>query len=209
MKIPEFGFESDDAERRGIELHFLFEIRVRRVIGRQDRQRAISDSFQQRIDIRLRSQRRIHFVIRIEVLNRFVGQRDVMRTNFAADFDSARARLANQAHASGRADVLAMNVMIAKFREQNVAHHDRFLARRRPAGQTKQRAPVAFVHHAVADQIVILAMIEHRQPNHARVLHRAPHQLVVLNATTVIRDCDHARLRERADRRQFFAREIF
>ncbi len=117
-----------------------------------------------------------------------------MRTNFAADFHAARSRFANQPHAAGRADVLAMNVMIAKFRQQNVAHHDRFFARGRPAGQAEQRAPVAFVNHAVADQIVILAMIEHRQSNHARILDRAPHQLVILNAMTVVGDRNHAGL---------------
>ena len=85
-----------------------------------------------------------------------------MRTNFAADFHAPRSRFANQPHTARRADVLAMNVMIAKFGQQNIAHHDRFLARRRPAGQAQQRAPVALVHHPVADQIVILAMIEHR-----------------------------------------------
>ena len=200
-KQSELSLQSDDAKRRGIELNLLFEFRVRRVIARQDRQRAVSDSFQQCIDISLRSQWRIHFVICIEILERLVGQRDVVRTNFAANFGSASTRVANQSHASGRSDMLAMNVMIAKVREQNVAHHDYFLSRGRPAGQPEQRAPVTFVHHAVADQVVILAMIEHRQTNHACVLHRAPHQLMVLNATPVIRDRDYARLRQRANRR--------
>ncbi len=54
-----------------------------------------------------------------------------------------------------------MNVMIAQLREQNVARDDRFLAGRWPAGQAEQSAPVAFVHHAVADEIVVLTMIEH------------------------------------------------
>ena len=102
--------------------------------------------------------------------------------------------------------MLAMDVMIAKFGQQNIAHHDRFFARRRPARQPEQRAPVAFVHHAVADEIVILAMIEHRHADHARIFDRAPHQLVILDAVAVIGDRDDSALRERADRRQFFAR---
>src|ERR1700680_704286 len=132
-KQTELSLQSDDAKWRGVELNLLFEFRVRRVIARQDRQRAVSDSFQQRIDIRLRAQWRIHFVVCIEILERLVGQRDVVRTNLAADFDSPRARFANQSHASGRSDVLAMNVMITKVREQNVATHDNFLSPRRPA----------------------------------------------------------------------------
>ena len=102
-----------------------------------------------------------------------------------------------------------MNRMIAKLREQNVAHHDRFFAGRGPAGQTKQRAPVPLVHHSVADQIVVLTMIEHRQADHARIFDRASHQFMILNAMTVIGDRHHARLRERTDRREFFARETF
>ena len=115
-------------------------------------------------------------------------------TNFAADFHAARAGLADQAHTARGADVLAVNVMIAKLGQQNVPHHNRFFARSRPAGQTEQRAPVAFVDHAVANQIVILAMIEHRQSDHARVLDRTPHQFVVLDAMTVISNRDNAGL---------------
>ena len=101
-----------------------------------------------------------------------------------------------------------MNAVIAQFGEQNIACDDRFLARRRPAGQPEQRAPVAFVHHAVADQIVVLAMIEHRHADHPRVLDRAAHEFVILNAVTVVGDRDDPGLREGTDRRQFFAGEI-
>ena len=99
-----------------------------------------------------------------------------------------------------------MDVMIAELGEQDIARDDRFLARRRPARQPEQRAPVAFVHDAVADEIVILAMIEHRHADHARIFDRAAHQLVILHAMAVIGDRDDAGLRERADRRQLFAR---
>ena len=203
-----FRFEPDDSEGRGVELDFFFELRMRRVIARQDIERAVGDSFEERVDIALRPQRRIHFEIRVEILNRLIGQGDVMRANFAADLHPARPRLAQEPHAPGRADVLAMNPMVAKFREQNVARDDRFLARRGPAGQTEQGAPVAFVHDAVADEIVVLAVIEHRQADHARVLDRATHQFVILHAVTVVGDRDHAGLGERTDRRQFFAGEI-
>ena len=132
-----------------------------------------------------------------------------MRTNFAADFYTTRSRFAQQAHAPAAADVLAMNVMIAKFGEENVAHHDRFLAGRGPARQPEQCAPVTFVHHSAADEIVILAMIEHRHAHHARVLRRASHQLVILNAVAVIRDSHDSGLLERSNRREFLTGEIF
>jgi len=118
----------------------------------------------------------------------------MVRTNFAANFDSTCLRFTDQAHASSGANVLAVNVMIAKFRQQDIPHHDRFFASSRPSGQTEQRAPIAFVHHAVPDQIVILAMIEHGQSDHACVLHCAPHQFMILDAMTVVGDRDHAGL---------------
>ena len=85
-----------------------------------------------------------------------------MRTNFAADLHAPRPRFTKQPHTACSRDVLAMNVMIAQFGEQNVPHHYHFFAGRGPAGQAKQRAPITLMHHAVADQIVILTMVEHR-----------------------------------------------
>src|SRR5215218_779678 len=109
----ELGFQSNNTERRSVELDFLFEIRVRRMIRTQDRQGPVGDSLQQRLEIYPRSQRRIHFVIRIEILDRLVGQCDVMRANFAANFYPARSRFAKQSHTSGCSEMLAMNRMIA------------------------------------------------------------------------------------------------
>src|SRR2546421_2157848 len=99
--------------------------------------------------------------------------------------------------------------MIAKFREQDVAHHHCLLTGRRPAGQTKERAPMSLMDNSVADQIVILTMIEHRQVDHARILDGASHYFMTLNAVTVIRYCHHACFCERSDPRDLFTREIF
>ena len=50
-------------------------------------------------------------------------------------------------------------------------------------------------------------MIQHGQLEHLRVFQRAPHHVVVLHAMPIIGDGHHARLLERADRRQLFARQ--
>src|SRR5207247_2233525 len=92
QKYSKLRLQTDDAERRGIELNFLFKLRMRRVIRRQDRQGAVRDSFQKRIDIALRAQRRIDFEISVEALDGLVGQGDMVRTNFAADLDATPAR---------------------------------------------------------------------------------------------------------------------
>src|SRR5204862_2512078 len=112
---------------------------------------------------------------------------DVMRADFAANFHAARPSFTKQPYTACSRDVLAMNVMIAKFRQQNIPHHYRFFAGWRPAGQPKQRAPLTLMYHSVADQTVILTMIEYRHANHAGIFDGAPHEFVILNAMTVIR----------------------
>ena len=165
------------------------------MVRSKDRKRSIGNPRDQGIDILLRAQRGIHLAVGIEILDRSIRQRDMMRTNLAGDFHSTRARFPDKSHASCATNVLAMHMMIAKFREQNIAHHNHFLAHGRPSRQPQQRAPVTFIHHAFADKIVVLAMIEHGNTDHARILERASHQLVVLNALTVVRNRHHPALR--------------
>ena len=107
---------------------------MRRVIAAQNLDRSIGDSLEKRSHIFPRPQRRIHLAVCVEVLDRVVAERDMMRANFAADLYAARPRFPQNPDASRRADVLAMDMMIAELREENVSHHDCFLARARPAG---------------------------------------------------------------------------
>ncbi len=51
MKQSKLRFQSHDPKRRGVELDFLFELRVRRVIAGEDPERAVGDSLQQRSHI--------------------------------------------------------------------------------------------------------------------------------------------------------------
>src|SRR2546430_58072 len=63
------------------------------------------------------------------------------------------------------------------------------------------------MHNSIADQTVVLTMIEHRHANHARVFDCAPHDFMILNAMTVIGDCHDARRRQRPNRREFRSEE--
>ena len=65
------------------------------------------------------------------------------------------------------------------------------------------------MNNAVADEVVILAVIEHRKIKHARVFDRAAHQFVILNAMSVVGNGNDPGLGQRADRRQFLTGEIF
>ena len=60
---------------------------------------------QDRLHVVLGAQRRRHLVIAVESAQAFVGQREVMRTGFAADADAALLAAANQFDAAGRGDV--------------------------------------------------------------------------------------------------------
>ena len=97
---PKLSFQPHNPERRGVELDLLLKLRVRRVIACQDVERAVGDSFEQGVNVALRPKRRVHFEIRVEILNRLIRQGDVMRTNFAADLHPTRARFAQEPHAS-------------------------------------------------------------------------------------------------------------
>ena len=132
-----------------------------------------------------------------------------MRADFAADLDPARLRFAQNPDAAGRADMLAVNVMVAQFRQEDVTHDDGFLACARPAGQAEERAPVTFVNHTRSDEIVVLAVVENREAHHARVLDGTAHQFVILDASPIIGDRDDTGLPQRTDRRQFFAHQAF
>ena len=77
--------------------------------------------------------------------------------------DAAFPRFAQDAHAAGGAEMLAMNVGAGEFGEQGVARDDDLLAGGGPAGQAEHGAPVAFVHHTFADEIVVLAMVHDRR----------------------------------------------
>ena len=49
----EFRFEAEDAEGRLVELDFLFEVAMRRVIAGEDGDRAVGDAFDERVDVSL------------------------------------------------------------------------------------------------------------------------------------------------------------
>ena len=101
--------------------------------------------------------------------------------------------------------MLAMDGRAAESGEEDVAHDDHFLAGAGPAGQAEHGAPVALVHDALADEAVVLAMVEDGELEHAGVLEGAAHELVVLHAMAVVGERDDAGAGHRADGREFLA----
>jgi hypothetical protein len=133
----------------------------------------------------------------------------MMRTYFARNLYSPRLRIAQQAHASARTDVLAMDGRIAEFGQQDIAGDNNFLPDARPSWQAKPQTPFALMHHTVANKRVVLAMIKDRQIKHPGILECAAHDFVVLHAMTVIGDCHDSGRDHRSIRGQLFSRDTF
>ena len=99
-----------------------------------------------------------------------------MRRDFAGDAHAARLARAHGAQRLARAHVRDVHVCAGQLRERDVAlDHDRLGFAGYPA-QAELRGDVAFVRDAVALERRILAVVDDRHAEHARVFERAPHQ---------------------------------
>lgn len=105
--------------------------------------------------------------------------------------------------------MLAVDVGAGDFGEKNIAGDNGFFAGGGPTTKAEDSAVVAFVNHAVADERIILAMIEDREIKHAGVFEGAAHEFVALNAFTVVGDGDDSCLFEGTDGREFFSSDAF
>src|SRR5258708_32610713 len=128
-----------------------------------------------------------------------------MGTKFAGDGYAASARVAQKPDTASRTQMLAMNASATELRQQDVAHNHEFFACSWPARQSKNRTPMTFVHHTVAYEIVVLAVVEHGEIKHPGIFDRAPHQFMILYTMAVIGDRNDAGLYHRSNRRHFFA----
>src|SRR5437899_2399237 len=86
---------------------------------------------------------------RLTARNSCVRQREMVRASFAGNRKATFARRAKQFDTSSAAQVLAMDMRAGQFSKHDIARDNHVLPSRRPAAQTKNRAPVPFVHHAI------------------------------------------------------------
>ena len=102
--------------------------------------------------------------------------------------------------------------MIASAGQRDEPHvalqHHRFGGLRN-AEQAEPRGKFAFVHHAVADQIGILGVMNDQRVEIARVSQRAAHHLRVGDALCAIGEGDRAGRLEQADLGHLLALEAF
>ena len=177
---------------------------MRRVIGGNGVDRAVSDSLQQRLSMLLRAQRRIHFQIRGERLHGLIAEGNVMGRHLAGDVNAGGARLANRGDRPGGGDMRDMQMRARHAGQDHVAGHHRLLRRRGNPAHAQKSGVKPLVHDAAVGEIQILFMGDHRHAQHRRILHRPAHQLPVRHGLTVIADAHAARGTKIGQLRQLF-----
>src|SRR5262249_5238387 len=136
----------------------------------------------------------IHLVVCIEGTDKFVSKCDMMRADFTGDLDAPSSGVTQQSDTARRTEMLAMEARFAEIGQKDISGHHDFLSGSRPARQSQHRAPKAFMHYAVSDHVIVLAVIEYGEVEHARIFDSAAHQLMVLNAMPIVRYCYNPRL---------------
>src|SRR5688572_19031099 len=82
-------FQANDPIWRVGELALLFVIVMRRVVGRDQVDRAITNRLADRLHVLFGTQRWVHLRVRIVPFDRILGERQVMRTRFRSNADPA------------------------------------------------------------------------------------------------------------------------
>jgi len=158
------------------------------VIRGNDIEGAVAQRGDERLAVRLGSQRRIHFEIRVVLREQIVGEGEVMGRGLGGDPGAAGLGPADDIDGEFRRNVLQVNVGARVFRKDHVARHESSLRRRWASRGAQARRDDALVHHRALRHRLILAVIHHRQIEHLGVLRGAAHEIVRLHAIAVIRD---------------------
>src|SRR5258707_14129317 len=100
--------------------------------------------------------------------------------------------------------MLAMNASATELGQQDVAHNHELFPCSWPARQSKDRTPMTLVHHTVAHEIVVLAVVEHGEVKHPGIFDRAPHQFMILSKIAGLVCSKSAGMDNRSKSCQFF-----
>ena len=180
---------------------------VRRVVGRDHVDRAVAKAVDAGLPVRFLAQRRVHAAAAVVADHPFVRRADVVWRSLRRHADAARLRLAHKLHAAPRGDMAQVNPLALRLRNQNVAGDHHFLRRARRARQAELGGDKALVHHAVADEVLILAVAHNEQAEVIGVLHRQPEQVRIGDRLAVVGNRDDAGFLHPADLRHLHAGE--
>ena len=160
-----------------MELAALLILVVRRMVGRNHVNRAVAQALDAGQPVRFLAQRRIHAAPTVVADDPLVRRSDVVRRGLRRHANTARFRLAHQLYAAPRGDVAQVNPLALRLRNQNVAGNHHLFRRARDARQAQLRGDKALVHHAVADEVLILAVTHDEQAEVIGILHRQTEQV--------------------------------
>jgi hypothetical protein len=140
-----------------------------------------------------RTQRRRHFRVRVVTFDGAVGQRKMMRRDFAGHVYAFIFRPPDGFDRAFRRNVRDVNARAVSFariisRTASISSASAGI----PFKPSKQRN-FPFVHHAARRQRFVLAMVNDRQIEILRVFHRPPHHSRIRNRSPVVGNRHRAR----------------
>ena len=104
-----------------------------------------------------------------------------------------------------RGQVLQVDAGLGEASEHAVTRDDDFFGGAWVAAEAETEGPGAFMYLGTIGHAAVLAVVEHDEVEHRRILERTTHDLVVLHAGGGVSHSDDARFFERANRREGLA----
>ena len=198
--------EADHAVGRRRERHLLLGRVVRRVIGRDAVDRAVAQTLDERLPVRLGGQRRAHLEARrIEAEHLLVGQQQVVRRRLGGDVDAPVARAAHLLDRLLDVQVADVQRPALVLGDAQIAGDHRRLRDGRVAHQAEPRADRALVHVGRARERRVLAVQREHAPGGRRVLQRPPQERRRQHRPAVVGVAAGAVVGELAERGQLLA----
>ncbi len=188
----EAGLEADNPVGGVVELHVLFIIGVRSVVGGDAADGAVEDPPDKGLAIRLGAQGGIHFKMGIVAEEGLIGKGKMVGGDLGGNAVAATSRVADDVHGMSAGDMLKVDVSAGIVREDGIPHDDDILGSGGPALQAETEGDIPLVHDGAFGEAGILAMVKDGEVKHVGVFENAAHEFVALDTTAVIGDGDDA-----------------
>src|SRR6185295_19922882 len=155
--------------------------------------RAIAQSLDQRLAIRLGAQRRVHLeAVGVEAANLLVGEAEMVWRRLAGDLNGRRLGGAYRFDRLGRGEVLDVDAAPLVAGERGVAGDRRRLGDRRDALEAERGRDRPLVHDALARQLRVLLVEGDRAAAEALVLQRPAQKPGAADRQAVVAEAEGA-----------------
>ena len=153
-------FHTDGAVWRVQEISF-FRRRVRRVVGRDDVDRAVLYGLDHRKAVLLAAQRRVHAVVRVVLFERFIGQKQVVRCGLRRHLYATGFGITDERRRGCRADMADVHRHVIRRSRRNFTRRAAVLRRRRYTGQIELFGNFSLMHDPLFREEQIFAVRRH------------------------------------------------